>query len=140
MKTNIRTISKLVGLFVFASSILSCGPSVNATKTTDKDLSTYKTYAYLPNGNFESLERDFDGGKVGEEVINSVNRNMQQEGYTLDRDNPDLLVLVSTSTERDVNVTQDPVYATYPNYYGSTYGVGSYILIITTTVIPTIMG
>lgn len=126
MKTNIKTISKLVGLFVFASSILSCGPSVNATKMTDKDLSTYQTYAYLPNGNFESLERNFDGNKVGEEVINSVNRNMQQEGYTLDRDNPDLLVLVSTSTDRDVNVTQDPVYATYPNYYGSTYGVGSY--------------
>jgi hypothetical protein len=34
--------------------------------------------------------------------------------YTLDRTNPDLLVLLSTSTDLDTNITKEPVYATYP--------------------------
>jgi hypothetical protein len=38
---------------------------------------------------------------------------MQQLGYTLDRTNR-LLVLLSTSTDLDTNVTKEPVYATYP--------------------------
>jgi hypothetical protein len=36
---------------------------------------------------------------------------MQKLGYTLDRTNPDLLVL-STSTDLDTNITKEPVYAT----------------------------
>jgi hypothetical protein len=51
---------------------------------------------------------------------------MQKLGYTLDRTNPDLLVLLSTSTDLDTNVTKEPVYATYPNYYGRSYGVSPY--------------
>jgi hypothetical protein len=47
-------------------------------------------------------------------------------GYTLDRTNPDLLVLLSTSTDLDTNITKEPVYATYPNYYGRSYGVSPY--------------
>lgn len=124
MKTNSNIIPKLI-LFCFALTILSCGPSVNTTKMTDKDLGSYKTFAYLPNGNFEDLARDFDDS-VGEEVINSVNQNMEKVGYTLNRDNPELLVLISTKTDREVSVDQEPAYATYPNYYGSAYGVGSY--------------
>jgi hypothetical protein len=38
---------------------------------------------------------------------------MQKLGYTLDRTNPDLLVLLSTSTDLDTNITKEPVYATY---------------------------
>jgi hypothetical protein len=55
-----------------------------------------------------------------------LNTNMQKLGYTLDRTNPDLLVLLSTSTDLDTNITKEPVYATYPNYYGRSYGVSPY--------------
>ena len=51
---------------------------------------------------------------------------MQQLGYTLDRTKPDLLVLLSTSTDLDTNVTKEPVYTTYPNYYGRSYVVSPY--------------
>jgi hypothetical protein len=42
---------------VITLSLTACGPAVNTTKTTN-DLSIYKTFAYLPNSNFEDLDRD----------------------------------------------------------------------------------
>jgi hypothetical protein len=111
---------------VITLSLIACGPTVNTTKTTGKDLGTYKTFAYLPNSNFEDLDKGYGNNKIGTTVIETVNTNMQQLGYTLDRTKPDLLVLLSTSTDLDTNVTKEPVYATYPNYYGSSYGVSPY--------------
>jgi hypothetical protein len=43
---------------VIAVSLVACGPAVNTTKTTSNDLSIYKTFAYLPNSNFDDLIRD----------------------------------------------------------------------------------
>jgi hypothetical protein len=40
---------------VIAVSLVACGPAVNTTKTTSNDLSIYKTFAYLPNSNFDDL-------------------------------------------------------------------------------------
>lgn len=112
---------------VITLSLIACGgPKVNTTKTTSNDLSVYKTFAYLPNSNFEDLDKGYGNNNIGTTVIESVNTNMQQLGYTLDRTNPDLLVLLSTSTDLDTNVAKEPVYATYPNYYGSSYGVSPY--------------
>lgn len=111
---------------VITLSLIACGPKVNTTKTTGKDLGTYKTFAYLPNSNFEDLDKGYGNNNIGKTVIETVNTNMQQLGYTLDRTKPDLLVLLSTSTDLDTNVTKEPVYATYPNYYGRSYGVSPY--------------
>jgi hypothetical protein len=44
--------------FFIAVSLVACGPAVNTTKTTSNDLSIYKTFAYLPNSNFDDLIRD----------------------------------------------------------------------------------
>jgi hypothetical protein len=111
---------------VIILSLTACGPKVSTTKTTSNDLSVYKTFAYLPNSNFEDLDKGYGNNNIGTTVIESVNANMQKLGYTLDRTNPDLLVLLSTSTDLDTNVTKEPVYATYPNNYGRSYGVSPY--------------
>jgi hypothetical protein len=111
---------------VIILSLTACGPVINTTKTTSNDLSIYKTFAYLPNSNFEDLNKGYGNNNIGTAVVESVNTNMQLLGYTLDRTNPDLLVLLSTSTDLDTNVTKEPVYATYPNYYGRSYGVSPY--------------
>jgi hypothetical protein len=114
-------------LFIFITfSPIACGPTVYTTKTTGNNLSVYKTFAYLPNSNFEDLDKGYDNNNIGTTVIESVNTNMQQLGYKLDRTNPDLLILLSTSTDLDTNVTKQPVYATFPNYYGRSYGVSPY--------------
>jgi hypothetical protein len=111
---------------VITLSLIACGPAINTTKTNSSDLSIYKTFAYLPNSNFEDLDKGYGNNNIGTTVIKTVNTNMQQLGYTLDRTKPDLLVLLSTSTDMDTNITKEPVYATYPNYYGGSYGVSPY--------------
>jgi hypothetical protein len=118
--------SKNLFFSVIILSLTACGPLVNTTKTTSNDLSVYKTFAYLPNSNFEDLDKGYGNNNIGTTVIESVNTNMQQLGYILDRTNPDLLVLLSTSTDLNTNVTKEPVFATYPNHYGRSYGISPY--------------
>lgn len=117
---------RYIFILMMTICLISCGPRVTTTKTSSKNLGNYQTFAYLPNSNFDSNQSRFNNENVGKAVIESVNRNMRQLGYTLDRTNPDLLVLMSTSTDRETNVTTDPVYATYPNYYGRNYAVSPY--------------
>ncbi len=117
--------SIVMGIFALAL-VSSCGPKVTTTKTSDVDLSQYETFAYLPNGNFEDPSKGYEDSNVGEAVINDVNQSMKELGYDLERNQPDLLVLIGTKTETDVEKETEPVYATYPNYYGVGYRVGTY--------------
>lgn len=106
--------------FIFCISLLlimSCGSNVQTTKTTNKDLSTYDSFAYLPNA---SVREEYNDEKVNTAVIEVINTNMQKAGYNLDRDNPDLLVLVSTKVNRETATRSQPVYAQYPYTTGVT--------------------
>lgn len=108
------------------TTLFACGPKVTTEKMGTTDLSNYKTFAYLPNSNFDDLEKFETDSNVGMSVIESVNQNMKNQGYTVERNNPDLLVLLSTSTDIEKTVDQDPVYATYPLYYNRRYPVSPY--------------
>lgn len=110
----------LILLLMIGSLLLSCGPRVSTSKTASVDLDKYDTFAYLPNSNVNAEELRLDSGEVSRAVIEAVNTNLRQEGYNLDRQNPDLLVLISTDTDTEVTTTTDPVYATYPYTPGMT--------------------
>lgn len=99
---------------------MGCGPRVSTEKMTNKDLSVYDTFAYLPNANITAPGLRMDSEDVSMAVVEAVNMNLRQEGYNLDRQNPDLLVLIETETDTEIGTTTDPVYATYPY----TTGVG----------------
>lgn len=104
----------LILLIMVGSLLMSCGPRVSTSKTASVDLSKYDTFAYLPNSNVNAEGLRMDSEQVSRAVIEAVNTNLRQEGYNLDRQNPDLLVLISTETDTEVTTTTDPVYATYP--------------------------
>ncbi len=108
-----RHLNKLV-ILVISVFLASCGSKVETVRPVNKDLSQYQTFAFLPNANV-----DVEGRRYGDEVINqaiveTINSNMRQAGYTLDRDNPDLLVLISLSTDKGLQRTQEPVHSFYP--------------------------
>lgn len=102
-------------------AVLSCGPRVETARPTAVDLEKYDTFAFLPNSNADIPNESYNNEDVNRLVVETVNQNMREAGYTLDRDNPDLLVLISTSTEIERERTTNPVYATYPY----TAGVGA---------------
>ncbi|MDT0676272.1 DUF4136 domain-containing protein [Autumnicola musiva] len=117
--------------------VFACGPRVQTVNPPSDALSSYETFAYLPNTNAEVPGKNYNDEEVNRMIVETVNQNMEQTGYTLNRDNPDLLVLISTRTEIERERTTDPVYATYPYtagvgavspYYGSYYyrGYGAF--------------
>lgn len=116
-----------VAIFSLAMLYLAgCGPKVTTMKTDQGYLALYETFSYLPNGNFEDSSSGYDDSSVGEVVINEVSKSMKELGYELDLNQPDLLVLIDTKTNTNVEREVNPVYATYPYYYDPNYRVGTY--------------
>jgi hypothetical protein len=102
-----------------------CGPTLTTTKMTNKDLGNFKTFAYLPNTNFEVPDQlDGQQDRVAQSVITAMNKNMQQLGYSMDRKKPDLLVLLTTKFDKELMRDIDAVYASYP--YRTAYPVSPY--------------
>ena len=118
---------KLFKLFTYSLitlMLVSCGRSVSTIKADGVNLNNYKSFAYLPNTDIKLPNKTMDVDEVNNLVVATINSNMKDAGYELDRDNPDLLVLVSTKTDKEVATTTDPVYASYP--YRTTARVNTY--------------
>ena len=118
MKQEVMKTFKLLSFFMLLAVLVSCGSRVRTTRPTDVDLNKYRTFAYLPNANPDVEGKAYNDANINKAIIETINANMEQAGYTLDRNNPDLLVLVSTKTYMQTNVSTDPVYATYPYTVG----------------------
>ena len=108
MNTN-----QFLSLFIFSLLFISCGSQVKTTSNKDKDLDNYQTYAYLPNSGFNTakMENDQDINKI---VLETVNMNMENAGYSLDTEQPDLLVLINSTTNIEENQKTEAEYASYP--------------------------
>lgn len=112
---KLLAVCTLISLIAF-----SCGPRVQTMKPNNVDLSNYQTFAYLPNSNVNLPNKRYNDETVNTTIIDAINMNMKNVGYTLDRDNPDLLVLVSTKTNLERDTSTQPVYARYPYTAGVT--------------------
>ena len=108
MNTN-----QFLSLITLSLLFISCGSQVKTTNPENKDLDNYQTYAYLPNTGFNSatMESDQDINQV---VLETVNMNLENAGYTLDTENPDLLVLINSTTNIEENQKTEADYASYP--------------------------
>jgi hypothetical protein len=76
-------------------------------------LSIYKTFAYLPNSNFEDLDKGYGNNNIGT-IVESV--KYQHAAIRIHDRTNEFISTMSTSTDLDTNVTKEPVYATYPNF------------------------
>ena len=128
----------LAPLFTFLLLASACGPQVRTARPTKVDLSQYQTYAYLPNAmvDLEGVEPE----DVNQAVVDAVREQMERKGYTVDQDDPDLLVLLSVKRDTETETTTSPVYAgpaslgyarpgaMVGGYYGDYYyrGYGTY--------------
>lgn len=112
---------KLILLSIYVLVFASCGPKVRTTNPGDTPVQKYKTFAFLPNTNSkESESASYDKGDINTLVLNAISENLEQEGYKLDRSQPDLLVLISTETDTKLATNKNALYATYPYTNGIT--------------------
>lgn len=73
------------------------------------DLKDYRTFAYLPNTSFDVADFDAKGDRqVEKSLVDALNQNMNVKGFTVDTENPDLLVLLSTSSSIDGEKAANP--------------------------------
>ncbi|MFC6861052.1 DUF4136 domain-containing protein [Zunongwangia atlantica] len=108
MNTN-----QFLSLFIFSLLFISCGSQVKTTSSKDKDLNNYQTYAYLPNSGFNTAKMENDQN-INKIVLETVNMNMENAGYSLDTEQPDLLVLINSTTNIEENQKTEAEYASYP--------------------------
>lgn len=108
-----------IGLF-----LMSCGSSGPSVKSDLKKLESYNTYAYLPNKD-TILSRDYDNAAINTTIIETINANMKDKGYSLDKLQPDVLVYVHPMFDEKVAVNANPVYTNYP-YYRPGFYIGPY--------------
>ena len=104
--------------------LAGCGPKVDTNKLTAKSLSSYDSYAFLPNQ--DTIQTSlYDNALVNEIVINEISQNMQELNYRLDRNQPDLLVYYHLMLDEEQAVNANPVYTNY-SYYRPGFYVGPY--------------
>lgn len=113
------SLSLMVGLL-----FSSCGPRVDSDKKTARSMSSFSTYAFLPNQDTIQTS-NYDNARVNEIVIDEIRTNMQENNYRLDRNQPDLLVYYHLMMDEEMAVNANPVYTNY-SYYRPGHYVGPY--------------
>ena len=89
--------------------LVSCASAIKTKKHVKYDLEKYKTFAYLPNTSFDVADFDAAGDKeVEQSLVDALNKNMNVKGFSVDTENPDLLVLMSTSSSIDGEKAANP--------------------------------
>ena len=119
---------KIIKYFFSISLILavlaSCGPKVETNKRVSKDLSIYDSFSFLPNQD-TIRNSELDNAFVNEVVIDEIVQNMENKGYRLERNQPDLLVYYHLMLDEEMAVNASPAYTNY-SYYTPGYYVGPY--------------
>ena len=78
--------------------LLGCASNIKTKKYTKDNLGDFTTFAYLPNTAFTISEfSDESFNAVDESLVTILENQMTEKGYTLNPENPDLLVLIKTS-------------------------------------------
>lgn len=119
MKNRLKFLTVL-GLFL----ILSCASNIRTEKFTEASFNNFKTFAYLPSTTLNSNEFNKDNNNsVEKSLIAFMNANMIEKGFSVNNDNPDLVILLTasnqfTSVENNYNETstEKNVGSNSPNF------------------------
>ncbi|TRO65370.1 DUF4136 domain-containing protein [Christiangramia sabulilitoris] len=109
---------------IFSLILTSCGSGGPTSKDDLKKLKSYNSYAFLPNKD-TIISRNFDNDAIQEVIINTINANLKEEGFILNKRNPDILVHFHPMFDEQIAVNANPVYTNYA-YYRPGHYVGPY--------------
>lgn len=104
--------------------LVACGSGSRLTDEA-KSLRNYNSYAFLPN-NDTIMSRAYDNKRINDVIVSTINANMKDEGYILDKRQPDVLIYVHTMFDEKADVNANPVYTNYSYYRPGLY-IGPYV-------------
>ena len=115
---KLKTPIQLAALLLIFSS---CGTARYYQQTADNaNFGQYETYAFLPASDTTEFSV-YNSGIVQENTVNAINEEMKQRGFTLDSENPDLLILTHYMFDRRMEKVYNPAYSTYDYWHPGFY-------------------
>jgi len=101
--------------------VSSCGTARYFQQTAENvNFDQYKTYAFLPDVDTAEFAA-YNSGIVQENTVKYIREEMDQRGFELDAENPDLLILPHFMFKRKYKTVYTPTNATYdywtPGFY-----------------------
>jgi hypothetical protein len=119
--TTMKTSYNIASVIILLTIIAACS-SVTTFSDRDKaaNFSNYKTFAWLPNPADSFANELFSNEIIETNVKNYVNKEMQDRGYVIDIDSPDLILEYNVDIERKNRVETAPMYQ-YPYNYNWSY-------------------
>ena len=88
--------------------VLSCASNVMSKKFTEESMDSYKTFAYITDTN--ANPSDFNRASevsIDEDAVSTMKERMNEEGFSSDSSNPDLVVIISGSSAIGSNLKKD---------------------------------
>lgn len=118
---------RVIYLLAISIACLAMGCSVYTTaysSTADgTDFSKYHTFAWLPDQT-DTTDLPYNNEIIRNNIRNCFGKNLAERGYTVDLNNPDLLLGIVVTNKKKERIR----YSAYPQtsyycryYYGSTY-------------------
>ncbi|HEY8401333.1 MAG TPA: DUF4136 domain-containing protein [Cytophagaceae bacterium] len=96
----------IIGFIIIAG----CSKKTLIWKEDAVDVSHYRTYAFLPPG--DTLFNTSLYNNILEDIIDDINNDLQKAGYVLRPEKPELLVMIHTNLDKDIQYLP----AAYPYY------------------------
>jgi len=125
-----RNCLKIMVLSLFLASCT--GYDTNNARNMKNDFAGYSSFAWLPKDSASIQNVLFDNGIIGEEIVETVSKELNKKGYTISTTDPDILIqytIVIEDKEKWISSpTLSPYYYNPSNPYTSPYyyNSGSY--------------
>lgn len=103
---------KRFGAFMFAVVLLAaCSNTAHIEKDPSTSLGNYKTYSWIENGENNAKARSHKNDIAEANIRKAVNQQLEKNGFTEVKRNPDLLLTYDLLVEKSVKEKNDPVYS-----------------------------
>jgi hypothetical protein len=110
MKKMTWLLGVVMSIFIFSS----CGSTAHVQKDNTYNFRNVKTYAWV-----EGTQKDKNGisaprktnDMTGRKIRESIDRNLQQNGWQLSNRNPDVLLVYDVDVQKENRNVSDPVYS-----------------------------
>jgi hypothetical protein len=119
---------KQLSAFAFAAVLLtSCANTAHIEKDPSTNLSDYKTYSWISDDSADKKSKVHKNDLAESNIRAAVNQQLQSNGFTEVKRNPDLLITYDLLVEKSVKKQNEPVYSRpftrpYYNPYRGRYG------------------
>lgn len=124
----IPTKLKRFSAFALAAVLFtSCANTAHIEKDPAADLGNYKTYSWISNDQNEVKSKAHKNDLAESNIHTAVNQQLEKNGFTEVKRNPDLLVTYDLLVEKSVKQQSEPLYSRsftrlYFNPYTRRYG------------------